>query len=119
MLEPLLNAIVTPAYADAPAASVDSAQQGGMSFFVMFAIFFVFMYFAILRPQNKRAREQRDLMGSLGKGDEVMTAGGVVGRIAKLNDQFITLSVANNVELLIQKTSVVSVLPKGTIKSIE
>jgi preprotein translocase subunit YajC len=114
MMESLLNAIVTPAYA------ADAAPQGGgTSFILMFAIFFVFIYFAIWRPQNKRAREQQTMLTSLTKGDEVMTAGGLIGRITKLGDQFITLSVANDVDIMLQKSSVVNVLPKGTIKSIE
>jgi preprotein translocase subunit YajC len=116
-MEQLLNVLISPAYADgaAPAA----AQQSPTSLVVMFLIFFIFIYFAIWRPQNKRAKEQQTLLASLAKGDEVMTSGGVIGRIAKLNDQFLTLLVANDVEIIMQKSSVVSVLPKGTIKSIE
>ncbi|VVC73802.1 hypothetical protein AQULUS_15510 [Aquicella lusitana] len=94
-------------------------QGGGMSLMVMFVIFFLFIYFAIWRPQTKRAKEQQNLLNSLAKGDEVMTAGGILGRIIKLSDKYITLSVANNVEILMQKSAVVSVLPKGTLKSIE
>lgn len=117
MLETLLNAIAAPAYAaEVPAGA---PQGGSMSFLLMFAIFFVFIYFAIWRPQNKRAREQQSMLSSLAKGDEVMTAGGLIGRITKLGDQFITVSVASNVDLMLQKSSVVNVLPKGTIKSIE
>ena len=118
MMEQLLNGLISPAYADAASMGAGSPQSS-MSFVLMFIIFFIFIYFAIWRPQNKRARDLENMMESLTKGDEVMTAGGVVGRINKLNEQFLTLSVANNVDLLLQKTSVVSVLPKGTIKSIE
>ncbi len=120
MMETLLNVIASPAYADdGMAVGATSAQQSSMSFVVMFVIFFIFIYFAIWRPQNKRAREQQEMMESLTKGDEVMTAGGVVGRISKVAEQFVTVSVANNVDLLLQKSSVINVLPKGTIKSIE
>ena len=118
MIELILNAIVTPAYADVGSVAAP-AQQSGMSFVIMFGIFFIFIYFAIWRPQNKRAREQQAMMASLTKGDEVMTSGGLIGRIAKLSDPFLTLSVADNVEILLQKTAIVSVLPKGTIKSID
>ena len=118
MMESLLNVLITPAYADAAPAAA-GAQQSSMSFFIIFGIFFVFMYFMILRPQNKRAREQQNLLSSLAKGDEVITAGGVVGRISKIAEQFITVTVANNIEIVMQKSSVVNVLPKGTLKTIE
>jgi preprotein translocase subunit YajC len=118
MVEQLLNIIVTPAYADV-ASVVSGSQQSGTSFVVMFGIFFIFIYFAIWRPQNKRLREQQSMLTSLAKGDEVVTVGGVIGRITKVGEQFLTLSVTNNVELFLQKSSVASVLPKGTIKSIE
>ena len=118
MVEQLLNIIVTPAYADV-ASVVSGSQQSGTSFVVMFGIFFIFIYFAIWRPQNKRLREQQSMLTSLAKGDEVVTVGGVIGRITKVGEQFLTLSVTNSVELFLQKSSVASVLPKGTIKSIE
>ncbi|EKD70632.1 MAG: hypothetical protein ACD_46C00465G0001, partial [uncultured bacterium] len=85
----------------------------------MFVIFFLFIYFAIWRPQNKRAREQKNMLSALAKGDEVMMAGGMIGRIAKISDQYITLTIGTNMDILMQKSSVVTVLPKGTIKSIE
>lgn len=121
MMDLLLNTIATPAYADANTGALVAAgaQQSSMSFVVMFVIFFGFIYFAIWRPQNKRAREQQEMMASLTVGDELMTAGGIVGRITKVSEDFVKLSIANNVEVFLQKTSVVNVLPKGTIKSIE
>lgn len=115
MLHPILDFFITPAHADPVAA-----PQGGGSFslIIIFVVFIVFFYFMVWRPQNKRAKEQRDLLSSLAKGDEVMTAGGLLGKITKLNDQYIGLMIANEVEIVIQKTSIVGVLPKGTIKSI-
>lgn len=108
--------MISTAYAD----TVTPVQQGGgFSFTIMFVIFFLFLYFAIWRPQNKRAKEQQNLLNSLAKGDEVMTAGGLLGRIAKIADQYIVLTIANNVEISMQKSAVVNVLPKGTLKSIE
>lgn len=86
---------------------------------MMFVIFFLFIYFAIWRPQSKRAKQQQALLSSLTKGDEVMTAGGILGRITKLTDNYIGLAIANNIEILVQKSSVVTILPKGTLKSIE
>lgn len=110
---------ISNAYADTAAGAAATPQQGGSSLIMMFVIFFVFIYFAIWRPQSKRAKEQRNLMSSLTKGDEVMTAGGLLGRITKMSDQYISLAVSANVEILIQKSSIVTVLPKGTLKSIE
>lgn len=115
-MEAVLNFLVSPAYADVPAVP---QQGGGFSFIIMFVVFFLFIYFAIWRPQSKRAKEQQSLLGSLAKGDEVMTAGGLLGRITKITDQYVALSIANNVDIMMQKSSVVNVLPKGTIKSIE
>jgi preprotein translocase subunit YajC len=89
--------------------------QSSIPFFVMLIVFFLFIYFGVWRPQSKRAKEQQALLAQLAKGDEVMTAGGMLGRITKLNDQYISLAVTNQVEIMIQKSSVVSVLPKGTL----
>lgn len=116
-MQQLINLIISPAYA-AEGAGAAAGQQGSMSFVIMMVIFVLFFYFAIWRPQSKRAREQQTLMDSLTKGDEVMTAGGMVGKIVKIGDQFITMSIASQVEVFVQKSSVVTVLPKGTLKSI-
>ncbi|OGT56756.1 MAG: preprotein translocase subunit YajC [Gammaproteobacteria bacterium RIFCSPHIGHO2_12_FULL_43_28] len=116
-MEQIFNFFLTSAYADTQAAQ--ASQGGGLSFALMLAILFLFVYFAILRPQTKRAKEQQTLLGSLAKGDEVITAGGMLGRISKLTDQYIVLTIANNVDIIMQKSTVVNVLPKGTLKSIE
>jgi preprotein translocase subunit YajC len=114
----LLDFFVTSAYAaDVPPSP--PPPGGGLSFAMMFVIFIIFVYFLILRPQNKRAREQQNLLNSIAKGDEVLTAGGLLGRIVKITDQYIILSPATNLELVMQKSSVVSILPKGTLKTIE
>lgn len=118
MLDQLLSVLVTPAHADT-AVPAAAQQGGGISLTIMFVMFFVFVYFVIWRPQNKREREVRSMLGALAKGDEVTTIGGLVGRIVKIGDQFITLAVNGNVEIVLQKSSVASVLPKGTIKSLE
>ena len=115
-MDQILNFLISNAYAQ----SGDLAPQGGgMSFIVMFAVFFIFIYFFIWRPQNKRAKEQQNLLDSLAKGDEVVTAGGLLGRISKISGQYMTLTVGNNVDIVMQKSAVVSVLPKGTLKTIE
>ena len=76
-------------------------------------------YFIIWRPQSKRAKEHRELVSSLTKGDEVVTNGGIIGKIHKVDEQFLVVEVANNVLLKLQKGAVASALPKGTIKSID
>ncbi|SRR5579883_51336 len=118
MMDQFLSVFISSAYA-ADMSGAPASQGGGISFIVMFVIFFVFIYFAVWRPQNKRAKEQQMMLNSLEKGDEVVTAGGIVGRISKMMDKYILLSVANNVEIVIQKSSVAGVLPKGTLKSLE
>ncbi len=79
--------------------------------------FFLFIYFLIIRPQNKRMKAQREMIENLSVGDEIVASGGLVGSILKVSDNFLTIR-ANNSELIIQRSSVSSVLPKGTIKSL-
>jgi len=76
-------------------------------------------YFLLWRPQSKRRKEQQTLIAGLAKGDEVVTAGGIVGRIAKVEDDFVKLQISNNVELRIQKSAIGATLPKGTLKSLD
>lgn len=87
------------------------------SFLPMAAIFVVF-YFLLIRPQQKRAREQKELLNALEKGNEVVTAGGVVGRISKINEQYVTLEVATGVDMTVQRSAVSQLLPKGTLKTL-
>ena len=95
-----------------------SPEGGGLQLIIMLVIFFGIMYFTIIRPQNKRNKEHRDLIGSLQKGDEIVTNGGLVGRITKVEDDFVVFQVADKVELKLQKGAVTASLPKGTIKKI-
>jgi preprotein translocase subunit YajC len=76
-------------------------------------------YFLLWRPQSKRRKEHQQLMSGLAKGDEIITAGGVVGRVTKVEDDFVKVQVADNVELRIQKSAVGATLPKGTLKSLD
>jgi preprotein translocase subunit YajC len=87
------------------------------SFLPMAAIFVVF-YFLLIRPQQKRAREQKDLLAALEKGNEVISTGGIVGRITKINEQYVTLEVTTGVEMTIQRSAIAQLLPKGTLKSL-
>jgi preprotein translocase subunit YajC len=97
----------------APAAAGGESSLLGM---LPLVLMFVVLYFVMIRPQMKRQKEQKSMIEALAKGDEVVTAGGVVGRIAKLGDSFIGLEVASGVELQVQRSSIVQVLPKGTLK---
>jgi preprotein translocase subunit YajC len=81
-------------------------------------LMFVVLYFLMIRPQMKRAKEHKAMIEALQKGDEVVTAGGVVGRVAKLGDNYVSLQVSDNVEIMVQRPSVQVVLPKGTIKAL-
>ena len=76
-------------------------------------------YFLLIRPQNKRRKEHQELVSSLNKGDEVVTAGGVVGTITKVEDDFVKVQVSDAVEMRIQKSAVGATLPKGTLKSLD
>ena len=81
--------------------------------------FVLIFYFLLIRPQNKRRKEHQELVSSLNKGDEVVTAGGVVGTITKVEDDFVKVQVSDAVEMRIQKSAVGATLPKGTLKSLD
>jgi preprotein translocase subunit YajC len=80
---------------------------------------FVLMYFFMIRPQQKRAKEHRSMLDALQKGDEVVTAGGVAGRVTKLGEQYLTLEIAPNTEIVVQRSAVQVPLPKGTLKTLQ
>lgn len=96
-----------------------SSTAGLLSFLPMMILLLAIFYFLLIRPQSKRAKEQRALIDGLTVGDEVVTAGGIVGRLTKLRDSFITLTIADNTEITMQKSSIASVLPKGTLDSMK
>jgi preprotein translocase subunit YajC len=77
----------------------------------------VVVYFLLIRPQNKRAKDQRDMLSKIAAGDEITTTGGILGKIVEVGEQFITLEIAPNVQIKLQKVQVAQVLPKGTVKS--
>jgi preprotein translocase subunit YajC len=106
---------------EAMAAGPGSAAPGGglTSFLPMILVFFVGAYFLMIRPQNKRVKAHRKLVSDLSKGDEIVTVGGMIGKISKMTDEFLTIAVADNVEINVQKAAVANVLPKGTMKSID
>lgn len=85
---------------------------------LLFGVFAFIFYFLILRPQSKRAKQQRDLITNLQKGDEVVTAGGILGKIHRVLDNFLVLMIADDVEIVVQKQAIAGSMPKGTIKNI-
>jgi len=106
--------IISPAFAQA-APSSDPGYIGLLPIVLMF----VLLYFLMIRPQMKRAKEAKAMVEALQKGDEVVTAGGVLGRITKMSDAYVSLEIAPNTEIAVQKSAVQVLLPKGTIKSIQ
>lgn len=116
MLENLLDFFVTSAHAAAPSTAPQSG--GGLSVFLMIIVFLAFFYFTVSRPQSKRAKEHKDILSSLAKGDEVLSVGGIIGKVVKVTDNYVVMSVSDTVDLTMQKSSISTVLPKGTLKSI-
>ena len=92
-------------------------QGGGMSMIIMMVVLFGLMYFMMIRPQMKRQKEHRALVSALAKGDEVVTNGGMAGRVEEVGETFITVEIAPNVRVKLQKGAVQQVLPKGSLKS--
>jgi preprotein translocase subunit YajC len=95
----------------------DAASQGGLMSFLPLIVIFAVFYFMLIRPQMKRSKEHRNLVSQLAKGDEVVTNGGLLGRITEVSESFITLEIADNVQIQVQRGAVANVMPKGTIKS--
>jgi preprotein translocase subunit YajC len=101
---------------EAWAQAAGGAAGGGFESIFLIAAMFAVLYFLMIRPQMKRAKEHKAMVENLQKGDEVVTAGGVLGRINKVGEGYVGLEVAPNVELQVQRSAVQTVLPKGTIK---
>ncbi len=91
-------------------------MQSSLMGMLPLVLMFVVLYFVMIRPQMKKAKEHKTMVESLSKGDEVVTAGGVLGKVSKLGDSFLGLEIANGVEVQIQRSAVVQVLPKGSLK---
>ena len=108
--------LISPAWAQAPAAA---PQGGGIESMLLILAMFAVLYFLMIRPQMKRAKEHKTMVEGLQKGDEVITAGGILGRITRVDDQYVTVSLAEGVEVQMQRHAVQTVLPKGTIKTIQ
>ena len=110
----LLDFLISPAAAQAAAPG---ASPSPIPSIVMMVALFGIMYFLMIRPQMKRAKEHRELVSKLAKGDEVITNGGIAGRVDELGENFISVEIAEGVRVKMQRAAIVAVLPKGTLKS--
>jgi preprotein translocase subunit YajC len=109
---------ISEAFAQAApaAAAASDSPLGGITGMLPIILMFVVLYFVMIRPQMKRQKEHRAMIEALAKGDEVVVAGGLLGKVSKMGESFIHVEIANNVEIQVQRSAVVQVLPKGTFK---
>jgi preprotein translocase subunit YajC len=108
---------ISSAYAQtAPAAAGGGDMMSSLGSMLPLVLMFVVLYFVMIRPQMKRQKEARAMIEALAKGDEVATSGGVLGKITQIGEQYLTIEIAKGVEVQIQRSAVVQVLPKGAIK---
>jgi len=108
-MELLMDFLIAPAHAQDGAA-------GGLASFLPLILIFVLFYFLLIRPQQKRQKEHQQMVTALSVGDEVVSGGGLLGKVTDVGEQFVTVEIANNVAVKLQKHTIASVLPKGTIK---
>ena len=108
-----LDLLIPTAYAQGTAQAPSVWQN-----LILFGGMFLLFYLLLWRPQSKRAKEHRELVASISKGDEVMTSGGLLGKVTKVTDDYMSMQVADGVELKLQKSSVAAALPKGTINQV-
>ncbi len=109
-----MDFLIDSAYAQAGGAA---GGQSIMSALMLPVLLLVVFYFLLIRPQNKRAKEQKEMLSKVAAGDEVATAGGILGRVIDVGDQFLTVEIASGVNVKLQKFQIAQVLPKGTVKS--
>lgn len=103
----------------AEGAAAPAAQQGDpLNFFIMMGGMIVLFYFLLIRPQSKRAKEHKTMVAALQKGDEVVTQGGILGRITQVTENFVTIEITRDVTIHVQKQAVTALMPKGTIKEL-
>ena len=103
---------------DAWAQGAPNAATSGILNIALLLVFVLMLYFLLLRPQIKRAKQHKQMVDALSKGDEIVTSGGLLGKISQVEESFVVIEVAKGTEVRIQKSSVASVLPKGTYKPI-
>ena len=113
--EMFLNLFVATAHAADPAPA-GAAPGGGLMSFLPLIVIFVIFYFLLIRPQSKRAKEHRAMIAAVAKGDEVVTGGGMLGRVTEIDENYLTVEIATGVAVKVQRQSLTQVLPKGTLK---
>jgi preprotein translocase subunit YajC len=106
-----MDFFITPAWAQA-----SGTTAGTLGTILPLVLIFVVFYFLLIRPQTKRAKEHREMVGKLASGDEVVTNGGILGRVGEVGENFVTLEVASGVSIRVQKTQIAQLMPKGTFK---
>jgi preprotein translocase subunit YajC len=109
-----MSFLISDAYAQGAAAP---AQQSPYSMFIMLGVMVVAFYFLLIRPQQKRAKEHQNLLSKLAAGDEVVTAGGILGKVSEVGDGYVTIEIADGVRVKLQKSQITQLVPKGTYKS--
>ncbi len=109
-----MSFFISSAHAQSSAAS----GEGSLFSLIFMVSLFVIFYFIVIRPQKKRQKEHKDMVSNIGKGDEVVTTSGMLGKVNKLDEDYVVLQVTDNVELKFQKGSIHAILPKGTLKKI-
>ncbi|MDH5539710.1 MAG: preprotein translocase subunit YajC [Rhizobacter sp.] len=109
---------ISNAFAQAAPAATGGSESllGSLGTMLPLVLMFVVLYFVMIRPQMKRQKEHKSMVEALAKGDEIVTSGGLLGKVSKLNESFLHVEIANGVEVQVQRNSVVQVLPKGTVK---
>ncbi len=105
----MMDFLISPAHAQG------AAQSDPFGFFLPMIVIFVAFYFLLIRPQQKKQKAHTELIGALATGDEVLTAGGILGKVTAVTEHYATLKIADNVEIKIQKSTVSAIVPKGTI----
>ena len=108
-----MNFLISEAWAADPAPA---GMNGGLMGFLPLVIIFVIFYFLLIRPQSKRAKEHRGMVAALTKGDEVVTGGGILGRVTEIAEQYLMVEIADGVAVKVERTTVTKVLPKGSVK---
>jgi preprotein translocase subunit YajC len=109
-----MDFLISPAWAEGAAVAQPNLLETLVPFLILIAVF----YFFLIRPQSKRMKEHQQLLQSLAKGDEIVTNGGLVGKVTQVGENFVSVEIADNIEVKVQKHAIGSVLPKGTMKTL-
>jgi preprotein translocase subunit YajC len=111
------SVFISSAFAQtAPAAAASGGMESSLMSMLPLVLMFVVLYFVMIRPQMKKQKEHRSMIDALAKGDEIVTAGGIIGKVTKLCDSYVSVELTQGVEVQLQRSAVVQVLPKGTVK---